>query len=656
MQYKLRVAGHGVTDVGKVRSKNEDSLLILDGQLVYCVADGMGGVSGGEVASQKVVQCINEQIGRLGASVSLNDKMLGIHQAVIEANQWILGWSEKNEVQGAGTTLVLLALSGEYPWAANILHAGDSRAYRYRGGKLQQITVDHSIEEAVGDNSGQPLPNKFKGLITNAVGLKKSLALELTHADQMAGDIWLLCSDGLDKMLSNEAIASVLAGDGDANALAQRLVDEANAAGGKDNVSVVIVKVIECSSRPQGALSVPFPGPLPNVPEEEDETSTETSMTAMLSMDTETNGSVLMSMETPNSETSSFGQEGGMGAATIIRWGLLALAGVVIAFVLWRLFSGQGSAGTAEVPAAAPMVREAAPPSVARPAVGVAPAVPIGEVVAEAERSGDWKKAYSVVQQGNYPATGGQVRGKNTIDSWYEVWTEANRDPHEAMGALPGFTAAANKVLAAINRNALPSVGPWPEEPSRIANEFCRRRYDLQQMLEKELGEFGAFNSRRIDFIKTLPGEHVVAAFKATGADRQKYKEFDRLLHNAEYAVQVLERWFKEWGSLPIPLDQLESLPDSYIKYCNEADVLVDKLVAVLREKPKPKGCGEVDPESKPQKDPKQLQGEWRSIQDGLEHLSAGELSTGEEEAIRRYLERLFRFEAAVGQGNESFE
>lgn len=641
MQYELRVAGHGVTDVGKVRSKNEDSLLILEGQLVYCVADGMGGMSGGEIASQKVIECINDQIGALDASVSLNDKILSIHQAVIQANEWILGWAEKNATQGAGTTLVLLVLSSEYPWAVNILHAGDSRAYRYRGGQLQQITADHSIEEAVGGNSGQPLPSQFKGLITNAVGLKRSLALELTHSEQMAGDIWLLCSDGLSNMLSDEAIAAILASDGDENALAQRLVDDANAAGGKDNVSVVIVKVLECSNRPSGALSIPFPGPLPNVPDE-DESSTETSMTDMLRMETETNGSAMMSLETPN-DTDFLSQ--GTGIRTIIRWILLVLAGVIVVFVLWKLFSGHEVPGGAEVQASAP-------PSVVGPEAGMEPAVPIEEIIALAEQSGDWKKAYSRTQQGNYAKTDEYLRGKKTIEIWYRrVWEEANRDPREAMKEFPEFIAAANKVLAAINRDVLPSVDPWPRGAARIANEFCRRRYDLQQILVKDLGGFWAFNSRRINFIKELPDEHVAAAFKADGSDGRKYKDFDQLLRDANHAVQELGQWLKYRGFLPIPKAQLETLPDSYIKYCNKVDAVVDQLVVVLREKPELKDNGNVDPESELQKELKQVQSGWRSIQDGLGRLGSGELSASEEGAIRQYIEGLFRFEERVGQG-----
>lgn len=646
MRYELRVAGHGVTDVGKVRSKNEDSLLILDRQFVYCVADGMGGVSGGEIASQKVVQCINDQIGNLDESISLNERMLSIHQAVIDANKWILEWSEKNEVQGAGTTLVLLVLSNEYPWAANILHAGDSRAYRYREGQLKQISVDHSIEQAVGDNSGQPLPSQFKGLITNAVGLKKSLALELTHADQMAGDVWLLCSDGLDKMLSNEAIASVLASDEDAKTLAQRLVDEANAAGGKDNVSVVIVKTLECSSQPEGAVSVPFPGPLPSVPEE-DTTSTETTLTSALSMDTETNGSAV-NVETPDSETDFLSHDGDSGIKSNIRWLLLALAGVLIVFVLWKIFSGEEAPVTTETPAVTEVQASVSSDAVV-PEAGTVPARPLKEIVASAVQSGDWNLAYAEMQKGTYSNTDENMRGKKTIDNWYsKVWEEANREPREVDKAMEEFIAAANKVLVSINRNTLPASAPWPKVPTLIANEFSRRRYDLQQVILKELDGFRAFNDRRINYIKTLPGEQIAAAFKVAGSVGGKYKQFDRDRRDAEYAVQELDRWLNDMKLLPFTRHQIESLPDSYIKPCDKVDVVANKLVAVLRIKPELKNTGNVDPESKLQKELKQIQDEWKSIQDELKSLDSGKLYDSDGQSIQHYLEGLFRFEGIV--------
>lgn len=642
MPYELRVAGHGVTDVGKVRSKNEDSLLILERQQVYCVADGMGGVSGGEIASQKVIECLKDQIGCLDTSVSLNDKLLSIHQAVVEANKWILGWSEKNEVQGAGTTLVLLALSPEYPWAVNILHAGDSRAYRYRGGHLQQITSDHSIEEAVGNNSDQPLPSQFKGLITNAVGLKKSLALELTHADQMVGDIWLLCSDGLDKMLSDDAIASIVAsdGEGDANALAQRLVDEANAAGGKDNVSVVIVKVLECSEQPDGAVSVPFPGPLPSAPEE-DTTSTETTLTSALSMDTETNGS-MGSAATPDSET-DFMSHGASEKSPLIRWILIAFAGI-IAVVLLKLFFGPETPSATEDSDNAPLGE------VSLVEADAMSAIPIEEIVIGAEESGDWENAYFLTQDGSYSKAAEQARIKKTIDHWYRlVWLEANRDPDGAKKALVEFIAAANHVLVSINRNILPAPDPWPDEPDPIANDFSRRKFELQQEILKELNGFRAFNARRISFMK-LPDGHIAAAFKAGGLDERKYREFDRLLRDAEYAVHELERWLTNVGSLPITKDQIISLPNSYINYFDKVDIVSDELVEVLRIKPEIRSQGSVDPELRLQNELREIQLEWKSIQDALGGLSSGKFYEKDSNAIRHYLERLFQFEEMVEQ------
>jgi protein phosphatase len=635
----FELSSAGVTDTGRVRKKNEDSILVLDRFDVFCVADGMGGVSGGEIASQKVTQSIKDQVCGLNVSVSLKDKMLGIHQAVIQANEWILGWSAQNGVRGAGTTLVLLVLSKEFPWAVNILHAGDSRAYRYRGRKLEQITADHSIEEAVGDNSGQPLPSQFKGLITNAVGLKKPLSLELTHAEQKAGDIWLLCSDGLNKMLSDKAIAAILASGEDADTLAHRFVNEANAAGGKDNVSVVVVKVLACSKRPASALSVPFPGPLPAAPEE-DVASTETSMT-------ETNGSVLMSLETPQSDTDFMTHDGRTGRKTITRWLLLALAAVSLVVVLWKLLPRHAAPGDVEELASTP-------PVASIPATGTVTASSMGidieKIVAKAQQSGDWEAAYIVMQQGNYSKTGEHFQSKKAIDSWYRlVWEEAKRDPDKAKKTLPEFIAAANKVLAAIDRKDLPPASPWPKDSARIANEFCRRRYNCQQLLTTEVGGFLVLRSHRINFIQTLPDEHVATAFRVAGFDARKYEGFDQLLRDAKYAVKQLDQWLKDRESLPITKAQLESLPDSRIKYCIKAEAVVSQLMAVLQKMPELKGGGTDGSEAQLQEELNQIQLEWRSCQEGLKRLESGNLSASDERSIRKYLEALYAFEAMVG-------
>lgn len=644
MQYELRVTSCGVTDVGKVRSRNEDSLLVLDEPLVYCVADGMGGVSGGEVASQKVVECIGGKLGCLRESTPLEEKILGIHQSVVAANDWILGWSDKNGVQGAGTTLVLLVLSKEYPWAVNILHAGDSRAYRYRKGQLRQITSDHSIEEAVGDFSEQPLPSQFRGLITNAVGLKRSLSLELTHADQQAGDIWLLCSDGLSKMLSDSEIASLLSRGEDAGSdvLARRLVNEANSAGGKDNVSVVIVKVLACSTQPSEAVSVPFPGPLPSVPEE-DAGSSDTSATATMSMDVETNGSVLVNMETPNSETAFLSKRETPGVMAFVFWFLFGLVGVFILYLLWNLFT--------KAPEPDAVVEQGAVVEQSRAAIGAAEPEAatsssrssLEEIVATAGQSGNWMTAYSELQQGDFPPS----NGRKSLETWYsQVWAKANRDPDEAIKSWSGFVAAANAVLRAIERDVLPATASWPKDASRVANEFCRRRYALQQILEKELEDFCLSNGRRLHFMETLSGEHLVTAFQVSGLDGRKKKEFDRLLLDAKYAVEELERWLESRRAFPLTKDQLGALPDSHIQYCNKVDLAVGQLVGVLQKRPELQDAGEFGM----QEELERIQADWRSVQDRLENLGSGELSSDGEASIRNYLDGLFRFKTLMEQ------
>lgn len=623
MQYELRVAGHGVSDVGRVRSKNEDSLLLLDRQQIYCVADGMGGVSGGDIASRKVVECIKSQTGRLDPSLPLKDRILAVHQAVLQANDWILGWSEQNAVQGAGTTLVLLALSEEYPWAVNILHAGDSRAYRYRSGRLEQVTADHSLEEAVGDNSGQPLPSQFRGLITNAVGLKKSLSMELTHADQETGDLWLLCSDGLTKMLPDDAIASMLAENAEAGAdvLAQRLVDAANAAGGKDNVSVVIVKVLECSRCPAGGDAVPFPGPLP-APPEDDSASGDTTMTAAMSMDSDTNGSVMMSLETSNGETDFLSHEGAGGIPKTLRWLLIALCSMIIIYVIWTLTLGREKPAPAPKPAAV----QTASPQPAPPA-----AVSLSDLTAAAQRSGDWRHAHTLMQESGAGQVAEPSRNAKTISGWYSEWAEAEQHPQQAVRMMPEFVEAASDAALSVDGNALSVYGSWPEEPAGIAAEYCRRRYRLQQLLARELNGFWVSSSRRISFMQSLPAAHVEAAFLAAGSDEQEYH---RALSEAEAAAQELEHWLKDRIFLPITIEQLEALPDALIKDCGKAVTAVAQLTAVL----------EAEPESA------QVQRSWKSVQKVLENLESGELSAGDERSIRRYLEELYTAEQPTGQ------
>lgn len=237
-----------VTDVGVRRKKNEDSILTLPTHGVYCVADGMGGAQGGEVASQAAVTCLKNAFDALSspdAVAGAPAKARLIDRALNEASSWIKRRSDKKGIKGAGTTAVVLAFDGRRPEKALVVHAGDSRAYRLRREKLDQLSRDHTVAEAAGITDDSKLPSMFKGVVTRAVGVNAKVELEVTPTDVVEGDLFLLASDGLDKLVPDEDIRSFLlaGGEGDLQVLAQKLVDVTNQRGGVDNVSVIVIRV-----------------------------------------------------------------------------------------------------------------------------------------------------------------------------------------------------------------------------------------------------------------------------------------------------------------------------------------------------------------------------------------------------------------------------
>jgi len=244
-----------LTNVGRVRKNNEDSVIRLPESGVFCVADGMGGVQGGEVASKATVDALREEFtaspdAPFAVTSSASARLVA--RAINRASRWIKGRSEERGITGTGSTAVVLVFDRVMPTVAKVLHAGDSRAYRYRADKLQQLSTDHSVAAAAGLPDDKTLPAMFRGVITRAVGLENTVQLEETPIDVAAGDVFLLCSDGLTKMVNDKHLGKLLrkhAGD-DLQVVAQTMIDEALHAGGEDNVSVVLVRVAD--SLPQG--------------------------------------------------------------------------------------------------------------------------------------------------------------------------------------------------------------------------------------------------------------------------------------------------------------------------------------------------------------------------------------------------------------------
>jgi serine/threonine protein phosphatase PrpC len=231
-----------LTDVGRCRKNNEDALQCLPRCGVYCVADGMGGAQGGEVASRAIVDALRQAFSAPPASLADSARLAG--RALNAASLRIKAFADERGFTGAGSTVVVLAFDPADPARAVILHAGDSRAYRLRAGRLAQLTADHSLAAALGI-ADKEIPDLYSGVITRAVGLADTVKLDETPADVQPGDLFLLCTDGLNKMLSDRRLQNLLNKHA-AVALpdqARALVNAALVAGGYDNVTVVLVKV-----------------------------------------------------------------------------------------------------------------------------------------------------------------------------------------------------------------------------------------------------------------------------------------------------------------------------------------------------------------------------------------------------------------------------
>jgi serine/threonine protein phosphatase PrpC len=254
----MRLTFAGTSDVGRKRTHNEDAYLLLPEENLCCVADGMGGHASGEVAARIAVEEMAEFFRLTGRDEDATwpfklDPARGPDEnrlltGVKLANLRIFERAATDQrLRGMGTTIV----SAYFPKGgrhALVGHVGDSRAYLWRRGALRQLTEDHSLlndyrkTRALTPEEVQAFPHK--NVIVRALGMKDVVEVDLLREELEDGDVLLLCSDGLSGMVPDAAIAEVIrASAGDVRRAAQALVDEANAAGGADNVTCVLVHV-----------------------------------------------------------------------------------------------------------------------------------------------------------------------------------------------------------------------------------------------------------------------------------------------------------------------------------------------------------------------------------------------------------------------------
>ena len=234
----------GKTDVGLVRDKNEDSLLV-DPQLgLYVVCDGMGGHVGGQVASQLAVATVADAIAQGGDA---GDEIDIIVKAIKAANSAVFNKAKADpELHNMGTTVVAVRRDGD---VLHLSHVGDSRIYRLRGGQLEQVTRDHSLINLYEDNPelaarfGPPNSN----VIVRAVGLRDAVEVDHRAIAMEPGDLYLLCSDGLTDMIEDWMLKEIMldGAEGPIEECAEALIRAALSNGGVDNTTALLVRVHE---------------------------------------------------------------------------------------------------------------------------------------------------------------------------------------------------------------------------------------------------------------------------------------------------------------------------------------------------------------------------------------------------------------------------
>jgi serine/threonine protein phosphatase PrpC len=225
--------------VGAVRELNEDAYLERPDIGLWLVADGMGGHFAGDVASQMVVSAMQE----LEPAKSLSQFVDMVERQLIDTNARLREYAEREETHTIGSTVVALLIRGEH---AVCLWAGDSRMYRYRGGRLEQISQDHALVEELVERGvltpEQAVDHPHGNLVTRAVGAADQLFLDVEIIPIQAGDLFILCSDGLEKEVAEEKMSGMVSDCG-ADKLSHALLERALAYGARDNVTVLTVGI-----------------------------------------------------------------------------------------------------------------------------------------------------------------------------------------------------------------------------------------------------------------------------------------------------------------------------------------------------------------------------------------------------------------------------
>jgi serine/threonine protein phosphatase PrpC len=245
----MRITATAVSDIGRVRKTNQDSVGCFPDMSLFLVADGMGGLKDGEIASQLAIDVIASHVQTSNGSAPPGDALVVLSEAIASANERILEEGEARNVDAGrsriGATIVALRIAGDEPrafWA----HVGDSRLYRARAGHLALLTADHTVAGAAyRDKNAVPLDLPHTNVLVQALGVARDIDPSLGSDEVRPGDLFLLCTDGVSGLITPDVLERTLVEDVPLADKASNLIRLALDASGRDNASVVLVQVAD---------------------------------------------------------------------------------------------------------------------------------------------------------------------------------------------------------------------------------------------------------------------------------------------------------------------------------------------------------------------------------------------------------------------------
>ena len=255
-----------ITDTGRVREHNEDAIGGDSDIGLMVLADGMGGYNAGEVASGIAVDTVTklateaharEELSSVDPHSGMMRQSIILRDSIYRANKIIFQTAQsQSHCEGMGTTIVACMF---YDNKVSIAHVGDSRAYRLRGGKFEQLTLDHSLLQELVDrgfySAEEAQRSTNRNYVTRALGVETNVEVEVHEHDVLPDDVYLLCSDGLPDMVEDDDIhLTIKTFNASLDVVGQQLIDLANNQGGRDNISVMLAQVIEPFAAKKGLL------------------------------------------------------------------------------------------------------------------------------------------------------------------------------------------------------------------------------------------------------------------------------------------------------------------------------------------------------------------------------------------------------------------